>query len=601
MEKEKRIPKRSEVPVEDTWRLEDIFATPEDWEAEAAALAALPAEIAAFAGHLADNADTLLAWFRKNDELEVRVGCLYGYASQMADTDLGNAENQTRKGKAISILVALESAAAFATPEIMAFEEETLEAFYATQPDLELYRHAINMIRRRKAHVLSPAEEKLLASAGEMAGAASNIGGIFRNVDLKFPDIIDKDGNAHPLSQGMFIPYMESNDRDLRRRAFETFYHTWAQHESLSATILDSHVKKLTFFSRARGYSSNIEASLDVTNVPVAVYHNLIDTVHKHMPTMHRYMALRQKLLGVDELHMYDLYNSLLADVDEKVPYAQACEAVLEAVQPLGEGYVNVVKEAFANRWIDVWENEGKRSGAYSTGAARPHPYILLNHKETLDSQFTLAHEMGHTMHSYLSMKNQPVAYADYVIFVAEVASTCNEVLMMQNLLSKTTDKARRAYLINYFLEQFRTTLYRQTMFAEFELKMNEMSEAGQTLTADLLNKTYYDLNKLYYGDGMVVDAEIASEWARIPHFFYNYYVFQYATGFSAAIALGMKIYKEGGKAVEDYLKFLSSGSSTDPISLLRLAGVDMATPAPVDAALQLFDELITELEELTK
>ncbi len=599
MANEKRIPKRSEVPVEETWRLEDLYETPEKWEEEAASLAALPAEISAFAGHLADDAATLLNWFRKNDEISMKLNRFFGYAMKMADTDLGNNAHQARKGKAMGIMVAIESAAAFADPELMAISEEKLEAFYAAEPALEQYRRAIEEILRHRAHVLSPAEEKLLAAAGEMAEGPSNIGGIFRNTDLKFPDVIDKDGNAHQVTQGSFIPYMESEDRDLRRRVFESFYHTWASHESLSATILDAHIKQLSFFARARGYNSNLEASLDRTNVPTSVYHNLIDTVHKHLPTMHRYMALRKKLLGVDELHMYDLYNTIVADADEVVPYPQAQAAVLEAVKPLGEDYVNVVKEAFANRWIDVRENEGKRSGAYSSGGQWPHPYVLLNHKDTLDSQFTLAHEMGHAMHSYLSMHNQPETYAHYVIFVAEVASTCNEVLMMQNLLSKTTDRTRRAYLINHFLEQFRTTLYRQTMFAEFELKINEISEAGETLTAARLNEVYHELNRQYYGDGMVVDTEIGSEWARIPHFFYNYYVFQYATGFSAAVALGRKIYNEGGASVEDYLKFLSSGSSSDPISLLKIAGVDMATPAPVDAALELFDELITEMEEL--
>ena len=317
------------------------------------------------------------------------------------------------------------------------------------------------------------------------------------------------------------------------------------------------------------------------------------------MGSMYRYMDLRKKLMGVDELHMYDLYNSIVPDAEEKITYEQAKEAVFEAIKPLGEDYAKVVKTAYDNRWLDVYENEGKRSGAYSSGGARPHPYILLNHKDNLNSQFTLIHETGHTMHSYLSMKNQPVVYSDYVIFVAEVASTCNEVLMMKNLLTKTTDKKKRMYLLNYFMEQFRTTLYRQTMFAEFELKLNELVEKGNTLTADTLNKMYYDLNKLYYGDNMVVDEEIASEWARIPHFFYNYYVYQYATGFSAAIALATKILKEGESAVKDYLKFLSSGSSTDPISLLKIAGVDMSTPAPIEEALDQFDALISEMEEL--
>lgn len=599
MSETKRIPKRSEVPVEDTWRLEDYFETPALWDAAAAELARLPAEIASYAGHLGDSAAKLLAWYRRSDEIHLAMGRVYSYASQLADTDTANNDSQARRGKATGLLVAIQSASAFAAPELMALSDETLERFYAEEPGLELYRHAIEETRRRRAHVLSPAEEKLLAAAGEMAEAPETIGSVFRNADLKFPDVIDKDGNAHPLTQGSFIPYMESPDRDLRRRVFEQFYHTFAQYENLSATVLDSQVKQLRFFATARGYASSLEASLDATNVPVAVYHNLIDTVHKHLPTMHRYMALRKKLLGVDELHMYDLYNPLVTEADAVVPYEQAKQATLEAVRPLGEEYRTGVLRAFNERWIDVWENEGKRSGAYSTGSGNPHPYILLNHKNTLDSQFTLAHEMGHAMHSYLTAAHQPTVYAHYVIFVAEVASTCNEVLMMQNLLGKTTDRAARAYLINYFLEQFRTTLYRQTMFAEFEREINEIGARGESLTAETLNRLYYDLNCRYYGEGVAVDREIGGEWARIPHFFYNFYVFQYATGFSAAIALAMKILREGEPAVKDYLRFLSSGCSTDPISLLKIAGVDMASPAPVEEALQLFDQLITEMEQL--
>lgn len=347
-----------------------------------------------------------------------------------------------------------------------------------------------------------------------------------------------------------------------------------------------------------RKYSSNLEAALSGNEVPTSVYHNLIDAVHTNFGYMHKYMRLRKKLLGVDELHMYDIYTSLVPDANVKVSYEDAKKEILEAMQVLGDDYVAMLREGFENRWIDVYENEGKRSGAYSAGA-RPHPYVLLNQKDTLDSEFTIVHEMGHSLHSYLSMKNQPVAYSDYVIFVAEVASTCNEALLMQYLLGKTTDKRQRAYLINYFLEQFRTTLYRQTMFAEFELLTNEMAERGESLTAEALCALYHKLNADYYGDDVVIDREIDFEWERIPHFYYDFYVFQYATGFSAAIALSRRILREGEPAVKDYLKFLSSGCSTDPISLLKIAGVDMNSPEPVNDALELFGELIDELDEL--
>lgn len=596
---EKKILKREEVPVEYTWNLEDLYKTPADWDKDFENATKLVKEIESFQGHVGESADKLLAWYKKSDEAELLLSALYSYASLSADQDLSNNENQARKGKAVGLLVSISSASAFADTEIMAIEDDKLESFFKENEELKVYRLAIDRVRKKKEHMLSAAEEKLLAATGEMSEGPSNIGSIFRNADLKFPKVKDSKGQEHDLTQGTFISYMESTDREFRKNTFKTFYDTWKSHESLSATILDAHYKQQTFYANARKYENNLEAALDRTEVPVSVYHNLIDTVHKHMGSMYRYMDLRKKLMGVDELHMYDLYNSIVPDAEEKITFEQAKEAVFEAIKPLGEDYAKVVKQAYENRWLDVYENEGKRSGAYSSGGARPHPYILLNHKDNLNSQFTLIHETGHTMHSYLSMKNQPVVYSDYVIFVAEVASTCNEVLMMKNLLSKTTDTKKRKYLLNYFMEQFRTTLYRQTMFAEFELKLNELVENGNTLTADTLNKMYYDLNKLYYGDNMVVDGEIASEWARIPHFFYNYYVYQYATGFSAAIALATKILKEGEPAVKNYLKFLSSGSSTDPISLLKIAGVDMSSPAPIDEALDQFDALISEMEKL--
>ncbi|WP_026506663.1 oligoendopeptidase F [Butyrivibrio sp. MC2013] len=599
---ENKILKRSEVAEEYTWNLKDLYETPEDWDKDAEKVDGICEEIEAFKGHLGDSGAKLLDWFKKADDLDVFIGKLYGYSSLAADVDLTNSVNQARRGKAVGLLTKISSAASFSDAEIMEISNEKLDQFYKEEPGLEAYRRALDKIRHMKEHTLSAAEEKLLASAGEMSEGAENIGSVFRDADLKFPEVTDKDGKSHRLTQGTYIPMLESNDRTLRENAFKTFYKTWKEHEGLSAAILDAHYKQQTFFSRSRKYASNIERSLDRTEVPTSVYYNLIDSVHRHMGSMHRYMDLRKKLMGLDELHMYDIYSSMVADADEKITFEEAKEIVYEALKPLGEDYLKVVHEAYENRWLDVYENEGKRSGAYSSGAgSRPHPYILLNHKDTLNSMFTLIHETGHTMHSYLSIQNQPVAYSDYVIFVAEVASTCNEVLLMRHLLSKTEDKKKRAYLINYFLEQFRTTLYRQTMFAEFELRLNEIVERGETLTAEELNKEYYALNKLYYGDNMVVDEEIGSEWARIPHFYYNYYVYQYATSFAAAITLASGILKEGQSAVDRYLKFLSSGCSTDPISLLKIAGVDMSSPAVIDSALDVFEGLLDEMEELSK
>ena len=432
-----------------------------------------------------------------------------------------------------------------------------------------------------------------------MANASENIAGVFRNADQIFPDVTDSQGNVHPLTDATFVPLLTSPDRELRRRAFETYYKQLGQYKNTIAATLDGQFKQLCFFSNARHYDSTIQASLDATEVPVPVYMNLIEAVHNNLDKMYRYVALRKKLLGVDELHMYDVYTPIVADADQAITYEQAKETVLEALQVLGDDYVDLLKEGFSNRWIDVYENVGKRSGAYSSGNSRPHPYVLLNHKDNLDCQFTLAHEMGHALHSYHSCKYQPVSTSDYVIFVAEVASTCNEVLLMRHLLGKTTGKKERAYLINYFLEQFRTTVFRQTMFAEFELIAHTMAEQGQPLTRESLSKAYYELNQKYYGAVCTVDENIANEWMRIPHFYYNYYVFQYATGYSAAIALSRRILREGESAVQDYLGFLSGGCSTDPVSLLKGAGVDMSTPAPVRDALQLFESLIGEMETL--
>lgn len=593
------IPKRSEVPEEMTWNLKDMFESDQAWMAEYEAMKEFPAKIAAFQGTLARSAQDLLAWFRLQDEIELRLGVLMGYASCKGDEDTGNSFYQDVRGKAMNVYVSIASAAAFATPEIMAIADETLDQFYAQQPELETYRRSLYQIRRRKDHILSPAEERLLASAGEMANASENIAGVFRNADQIFPDVTDSQGNVHPLTDATFVPLLTSPDRELRRRAFETYYKQLGQYKNTIAATLDGQFKQLCFFSNARHYDSTIQASLDATEVPVPVYMNLIEAVHNNLDKMYRYVALRKKLLGVDELHMYDVYTPIVADADQAITYEQAKETVLEALQVLGDDYVDLLKEGFSNRWIDVYENVGKRSGAYSSGNSRPHPYVLLNHKDNLDCQFTLAHEMGHALHSYHSCKYQPVSTSDYVIFVAEVASTCNEVLLMRHLLKKTTDKKQRAYLINHFMDQFKGTVYRQTMFAEFELAMGKMAESGQALTADALCQKYHALNKLYFGPDMVSDDQIALEWARIPHFFYNYYVFQYATGFSAAVAVANRILKEGAPAVADYKKFLSGGCSTDPISLLKIAGVDMSSPEPVNSALALFGELVDEMEQL--
>ena len=590
---------RKDVPEEFTWNLEDLFPSVSAWTAEYESLKALSSEIPGFKGTLGRSGEDLLRWLRAEDETGVRVEKLYGYASCYADTDVGDSLGQDLRGKAMGAAVALQSAASFAVPEIMAIPDETLDRFYAEVPELEVYRRSLYRIRRRREHILSPEEEKLLAAAGEMADAPDTIAGVFRNADLTFPPVADSAGREHPLTNGTFTVLLESPDAAFRKKVFETYYDRIGEFRNTAAAALDAQFKQLRFFADARRYPSARAAALDATEVPEAVYDNLIDAVHGNMDKMYRYVSLRKRLLGVDELHMYDVYTPIVADAAEEISYEEAKATVLEALSVLGKDYTDLLREGFDNRWIDVYENTGKRSGAYSSGAARPHPYVLLNHKDNLDTMFTLAHEMGHALHSWHSCRYQPVCTSDYVIFVAEVASTCNEVLLMRHLLGKTSDKKQRAYLINHFLDQFKGTLYRQTMFAEFEREMGRMSEAGEALTADILCEKYLELNRLYFGPDMISDDRIALEWARIPHFFYNYYVFQYATGFSAAVAIADRILAEGESAVRDYKKFLSSGSSTDPIGLLKIAGVDMGSPAPVNDALRLFGELIDEMEKL--
>lgn len=600
MEEIQKIPERSEIAPEDKWAIEDLYPSDEAWEAELKKLAEDQDALAAFAGKLGSSAETLYAYLHLSEEVNVRASRLGNYCMRKADEDTRNTTYQAMSGRFMSVAVALGAACSFDTPEIMAISDETLEGFYAACPDLNRYRRFLTDLRRRKAHTLSAAEEKLLAAAGEMAQAPDTIFGAMGDADLKFPDAVDAEGKKHPLTQGTFVMLEMSPDRVLRKSAYENLYGTLANFKNTSAAILNAQNKQLKFFSDARKYHDAREASLDATNVPVSVYDNLIEAVHQNFDKMHRYVRLRKKLLGVDELHFYDVYTNLVPDVDKKIPFSDAKQTVYNALYPLGERYRAILKEGLENRWIDVYENQGKRGGAYSAGAD-VHPYVLLNYNGTLDSQFTLAHEMGHALHSYLSNHTQNPIDADYVIFVAEVASTCNEALLMEYLLGKTKDKKDRIYLLNHFLEQFKSTLYRQTMFAEFERNIGILTAQGQTLTAEVLCAEYKRLNEMYFGPDMVVDDQIAMEWARIPHFYYNYYVFQYATGYAAAIALSRRILDEGEKAVNDYLGFLSGGCSKSPIDLLKGAGVDMTSPEPVNQALQLFGKLLDEMEELTR
>ena len=591
---------REEIPLKDRWATEDLYASDELWEQELQRMVEQGKVMAGYAGTLGSSAATLLDYMKKLEAIQVLSAQLANYAQRKGDEDTRVATYQAMVSKFGSAFVELNTSTSFEIPELLAIPDDTLESYYAQEPELERFRRFIGDQRRLKAHTLSPAEEKLMAAVGNVSRLPGDAFGMLQNADMTYPDAVDSEGNSHKLTGGTFVPLQMSPDRELRKDAYEKLYDRLGDFKNTSATLLYGQVKQLKFYADARHYNSSLEASLSRTNVPTSVYHNLIEAVHQNMDKMHRYVRLRKKLMGVEDLHFYDVYTNLVKGVDKYISIEEAKQTVYEAMAPLGEEYQALLKHAFENRWIDVYENPGKRGGAYSSGA-RVHPFVLLNHSGTLKSQFTLAHEMGHALHSYFSNRTQKPLDSHYVIFVAEVASTCNEALLMEYLLNKTTDKRERAFLINHFLEQFKGTLYRQTMFAEFELKMGELVQAGVPLTAAKLCEEYKKLNELYFGPDMVCDDRIAMEWARIPHFYYNYYVFQYATGYSAAIALSQKILKEGQSAVDKYLEFLSGGRSKPPVDLLKGAGVDMSSPEPVNEALELFGRLLEEMEQLVE
>ena len=593
-----KLPLRSEVPEETTWDLTHIFASDEAWNAALTEVQTETEQIAAYQGHLSEGPERLLNLLRLEDALGLAYGRLYHYAHMKLDEDTANGTYQAMKARVLNQYMQWAAESAWEVPEILSLPDGTLDAWYQAEPQLELYRTALNRVLRQKPHTLSDAEERLLALTAEMQDAPQTIYSNLTDADLTFPDAVGQDGTAHTLSHGTFVPLLKSEDRTLRKSAFQALYGVYGDHKNTLAATLAAQIRQLQFNARARRYPDALTAALDGTEVPTDVYTNLIAAVHDSLGSFYRYADLRKRLLGLDELHMYDMYVPIVSDVTWNVTFEEAKALCLQAAAPLGADYQAIMREGFDNRWIDVYENQGKCSGAYSSGGD-PHPYVLMNFQGTLNDVFTLIHEMGHSIHTYLSRKHQPTVYSHYVIFVAEVASTCNEALLMQYLLKITADPRKRAYLVNYFLEQFRSTLYRQTMFAEFELEAGRMADRGEGLTADAFCELYGNLNALYFGPDVISDPEIALEWARIPHFYMNYYVYQYATGYSAAIALSSRILKEGEPAVRDYLNFLSAGSSKDPITLLKGAGVDMTTPEPVHQALAQFDALVDEMETL--
>ncbi|SDG87432.1 oligoendopeptidase F [Desulfosporosinus hippei] len=596
---QQRLKSRTEISEAHKWRLEDIFLDISKWEEEFSRIEKLLGEGKKFEGHLADNTDNLISCFEWMDDLSLRLEEVYAYARMRRDEDNRNANYQALTDRAGALAVKVGSAASFVVPELLAMPEGKLAEFRAASPKMELYNHALDDILRKKEHILSSAEERLLAEVGELAEAPGAIFTMANNADLKFPNITDESGGSIELTKGNFIQFMESQKQEVRKEAFKTLYGTYAKQRNTWAATLNSSIKSDVFFAKARHYPSALEASLDDDRVPLKVYDSLINTVREFLPQMHRYVQLRKKALKLNELHMYDIYVPIVPETTMKITYEEAKNMVIAGLKPLGKDYISILEEGFSKSWVDVYENEGKTSGAYSWGTYRSHPYVLLNHQDTLDSMFTLAHEMGHSLHTYLSNRSQPHLYAGYKIFVAEVASTLNESLIMEHLLKETQDTKILAYLVNHYLEQFRGTIFRQTMFAEFEKKIHSVVEQGGALTAENLSEMYRDLNMAYYGNDVILDPEIALEWARIPHFYNAFYVYKYATGFSAAIAFARAILEEGEPAVARYLEFLSGGSSDYPIELLRKAGVDMETPAPVRNALGVFSELVDRLEKL--
>ena len=592
---------REDVPVEQTWRLEDIYPDERLWEEELQQAKDLAAKVKEYEGKLSESAQKLYEALKLYDDCSLKLDRVGGYSFMRHDQDAGNAHYQELELKVQSASVRISEELAFMEPEILGIPDDVIGRFYEEEPGLRDYEVTIREIRRLKEHTLSKEMEQLLASAGEMAQTPSNGFGMLSNADLKFPSVTDREGNEIQLSNGRFVPLQMSPDRDLRKVVFEKYYTRFSEFANTWAALYDGQVKQQIFYARARKYPSTFVAAVNGNNVDPAVCDRLIESVHDKIAYMHRYVSLRKKMLGVDELHMYDVYVPMVADYDRKFSYEEAKELSLNALAPLGEEYLSVVRKAYEERWIDVYENEGKRSGAYSSGVYGVHPYMLLNYTDTLDDVFTLVHEMGHSMHTWYSDHAQSHLNAGYKIFVAEVASTTNEILLLEYMLSRAADPKEKAYLINHYLESFKGTVYRQTMFEEFERKTNAMAEAGNPLTAGALCELYLELNKQYFGEDMVSDPLIAYEWCRIPHFYYNFYVYQYATSFSAAVAIAHRILEQGEKAVKPYLDFLKSGCTQDPVSLLKIAGVDLSTSEPVDEALDVFADAVRQMEELER
>ncbi|MBB6453054.1 oligoendopeptidase F [Salirhabdus euzebyi] len=597
----KEIPKREDIPAERTWRLEDIFATDQEWLREFEEVKKLYPKVGEFQGKVTESADTLLKLMKLQDDVAGRLAKLYTYAHMRYDQDTTNSFYQELNTKAETLITQASSAMSFIVPELLTLENNEVEKFIEQNEELKVYKHYLENTLRQRAHILSEKEEELLAEVSDVTSNPQQTFGMLNNADIAFPTVKDEEGNELDLTHGRYIQFLQSKDRRVREDAFNAMYDTFGKFKNTFSSTLSGTIKKDNFYAKVRKYDSARQSALNANNIPEAVYDNLVEAVNEKLPLLHKYVELRKEVLGLDDVHMYDLYVPLVQEADMDIPYEEAKDLMLKGLQPLGEEYQNILKEGFENRWVDVDENKGKRSGAYSSGVYGTNPYILMNWQDNINNLFTLAHEFGHSVHSYYTRKYQPYRYGNYSIFVAEVASTCNEALLNDYLLKETDEKQKKLYLLNHFLEGFRGTVFRQTMFAEFEHDIHVREQNGEPLTADKLTQLYYDLNKKYFGNNIVIDEKIGLEWARIPHFYYNYYVYQYATGYAAATTLATKILDEGEEAVNRYVEFLKAGSSDYPIEVLKQAGVDMTSKQPILSALDVFEEKLNEFEALLK
>lgn len=599
MENGKRLRPRSEIEDKYKWNIRDMYADDGDWEEDFAAVSRMADGFAAFSGRLEEGSGILLEALRTRDDIWQKAERVYVYAQMKSDEDNRESKYQELSRRAQSMFAELSAKMSFFTPELMELSDETIEGYLAENEGLQMYGYMLRDMIRRREHVLTKESEELLARMAEIAGAPKEIFGMINNADIRFGTITDADGNRVELTHGNYISMMESPDRRVRREAYEALYDAFlAQKNTLAATYY-YNVRKNAVLSGIRNYGSSLLASLDGDYIPESVYRNLVRVVSEHLGAMHRYVALRKKLLGLDEVRMYDIYAPLVEMPDRDVPYEEALETVRAALKPLGEQYIADLNAGLEAGWVDVYENEGKTSGAYSFGSYDSMPYVLLNYNNKFKDAFTVIHELGHSMNSLYTRRKQPYIYGGHSIFTAEVASTVNECLLMQYLLGRCEDRQEKAYLLNIYIEEFRATVLRQTMFAEFELMAHEAVEAGDVLSAERLCQMYGDLNRKYYGPEAVTDERIAVEWARIPHFYNAFYVYKYATGYSAAVAISNKILTEGEAARDAYLEFLAAGDSDYPIELLRRTGADMSTEAVVESALQTFEDLIGQLEDL--